>query len=196
MSLEPLKEFQRQLAAYLRWTKKSQGPAIEDRGRKMRFELYRQFRAIAKTASALRSELNAIGIAGLRRRKDPKTGKPVSFKQEISLRVRSIRFLSISFLFRSWRYSREGQDGQFKARNRRQKEVGSALVRTKEGNERPSVMISSFLTGVKVQNDRRRIADRALLSQARDMNVYIRRKHNDYLRGQFNRLFPVMKIGA
>lgn len=188
-------EFNSRLSEYIRWSKKDQGPAVEDRARKVRFRLYRMFRAIAKTAAGLRSEIASLGYA-VKRRTDPATGEPVSIKEEIRQRVRSLRFLSVSFLFRAWRYSRTGQTGRVDARSRSQKRIGRAILKTKEGLENPSVLLTSFLTGVSVQNERRHIAERALREDARDMAVYLQRKHLERLRASFNRTFPIAKIGA
>ncbi len=182
--------FNAALSRYLVWTSKGQGPAVEDRARKVRFELYRQFRKIAKTAQGLREEISAYGFE-FKRRLDPRTGKAVSPERELELRTRSLRFLSVSWIFSAWRARREGQNGRFTAVAYGQKTIGEAIVVTSEGTESPHVELTSFLEGVLAQNRQRNLVDAALRNQAADMAVYIARKHQEYLQGAFNRSFNV-----
>ena len=52
-----LDQFHAALASYMVWTKKSQGATIEDRAKKVRYALYKEFRAISRMAGSLRAEL-------------------------------------------------------------------------------------------------------------------------------------------
>jgi hypothetical protein len=179
-----LDEFNATFSRYLVWTKKGQGPATEDRARKVRFELFKQFKAIAKNAAGLRAEIEARDFH-ISRRKDA-SGKTVDTDTEIALRIRSLRFLSVSWIFQAWRLRAGGQIGAFASVSRHQQQIGEAIVNTAEGTETPSVSITSFLQGVLVQNRERNLVDAALKTQAADMGEYIARKHQEWLQGVFS----------
>lgn len=185
-----LDEFNAALSRYLVWTSKGQGAAVEDRARKVRFELFKVFRKIAKTPQALREEISARGY-DFTRRVNKVTGKAVSPETEVAHRIRSLRFLSVSWLFREWRTRRDGQRAQFSAVDRGQKAIGEAIVNTAEGTESPYVELTSFLQGVKEQNEQRKLVDQARRNQAQDMGVYIARKHQEWLQGAFSKSFAV-----
>lgn len=199
MSLQPntaaLDEFNAQLARYLVWSRKGQGATIEDRARKIRFALYREFRAIAKSASALRAEIAGLDYA-IERRADPSTGKPISTAAEIKARVSSLRFLSVSFLFATWKTSRQGQTGRFSATTRAQQRIGEAIVKTAPNRENPSVSLTSFLAGAIAQNRERHLVDNALRGQSADMGVYLKRKHDEHLRAAFGRTLGAITLAV
>jgi hypothetical protein len=192
-ALTGLDEFNAALSRYLVWTSKGQGPATEDRARKVRFELFRVFRKIAKTPQGLIEEISNLGYE-FKRRKDPATGKAVSPEKEVALRIRSLRFLSVSWIFKAWRARRDGQRGTFSAVDRGQKTIGQAIVNTAEDTVSPHVELLSFLQGVAVQNAQRQLLDQALRNQAEDMAVYIARKHQEWLQGAFNKSFAVSGV--
>jgi hypothetical protein len=175
---------------YRTWSKRALGPLLELRARKLRYELWRQFKAIAKTPATLRAEIEDRGYE-IRRRLDPATGKAVDTDTEIGLRVRSLRFLSVSFLYSAWRAAREGQTGRFAASNRASARIGEAIVRTSAGLDDPMVSLASFLTGVVMQNRDRGIGDRALRAQTADMGVYIARKQREDLAASLERVFTL-----
>lgn len=185
-----LDEFNAALSRYLVWTTKSQGGAVEHRAHRIRLELYGIFRKIAKTPQALREEISALGYE-FKRRKSKVSGKAVTPEGEVALRMRSLRYLSVSWIFRAWRERRNGQRAQFSALARGQKQIGEAIVNTAEGTESPHVELSSFLQGVMAQNAQRNLMDQALRNQAQDMGVYIARKHAEYLQANFNKTFAV-----
>ena len=195
-----MEEFQRAFARYQVWAGKEQGPLVEDRGRKVRLELFKLFKATAKTPAELRAEIASLGCA-VRRRVDGKLAAEypaaaavgavprVSTEEEVKARVRSLRFLSVSFIIKGWRSATEGQSGRFSARTRAQAEIGSALVRTAKGEAAPYVSLTSLLDGAVVQNRERMITDRALSNQAADMGRYIARKHQEKLSQLFRAPF-------
>lgn len=183
-----LDAFHAALSRYIIWSSKGQGGATEDRARKVRFELYRVFRKIAKSPQQLREEVSAHGFA-FKRRDDKATGKAVSLEREVALRIRSLRYLSVSWLFTAWRARRDGQRATFSAVDRAQKKIGEAIVATAEGTVSPYVQLTSFLAGVAAQNRERALVDQALRNQAADMAVYIARKHAEWLQGEFNKTF-------
>jgi hypothetical protein len=193
-----LDQFHAALGSYMVWTKKSQGAAIEDRAKKVRYSLYKEFRAISRSASSLRTELQGKGFA-IKRRTDPEaalaaasaggTAPVISVEDEIKARIRSLRYLSVSWLFPGWRGAAKGQSARFVSRNRSKQQIGSALLKTAEGTESPYVGLTSFLEGVVAQDSQRRLADRALRSQAADMQAYIARKHQEKLAALFREPF-------
>lgn len=192
-SLSALDEFNAAFSRYLVWTSKGQGAATEDRARKVRFELYRVFRKIAKTPQGLLGELVTLGY-GFKRRKDPHTAKAVSPEREVAYRTRSLRFLSVSWIFRAWRARRDGQTGTFTALDRAQEQIGEAVVNTAPGTESPWVQLTSFLAGVGAQNKQRDLVDAALRGQAADMAVYIAKKHQEYLQGLFRKRYVIRGV--
>jgi hypothetical protein len=188
--MSALDEFNAALSRYLIWTSKGQGPATEDRARKVRFELFRVFRKIALTPAKLRGEISALDFE-FRRRLDPKTGKALSPEKEVAARIRSLRFLSISWLFTAWKTRREGQSARYTATARGQKTIGEAIVNTSVGTASPYVELASFLEGVLAQNRERNLIDAALRNQSADMAVYIARKHAEFLQGTFKKTYAV-----
>ncbi len=187
VSSRSLRQFDRALREYLRYNKREAGPLIENRGKKVQWELYRQFKAIAPSREKIEQEAAARGYA-IRRRMGP-DGKRLSVKKELALRKRSIGYLSVSYLFRAWRANRDGQSSRFSAVSRRNRRIGEALVRTAKGKRRPYVKLTSFLEGVVKQNQQRRLVDRALQAQAADMKAYVRRKQREAIKRTLARLF-------
>jgi len=187
-SSHSLRQFDRALQEYLRWNKRETGPLIENRGKRVQWELYRQFKAIAPTKNKIEQEAASRGYA-IRRRMGA-NGKRLSVNQELALRKRSIGYLSVSYLFRAWRTNREGQSSQFSAKSRRNRQIGEALVRTAKGKRRPYVRLTSFLRGVMVQNRQRNLVDKALRAQAADMKTYVRGKQQEALKRTIARIFP------
>lgn len=185
-----LDAFRAALARYVIWSGKGQGPVVEDRARKLRFELFKVFKKIAKTPQGLREEISVHGFE-FKRRLDPKTGKAVSPEREVDLRIRSLRYLSVSWIYAQWRARRDGQSGRFSAVSRGQKVIGEAIVSTSEGTASPYVELTSYLEGVMAQNSKRKLLDAALANQAADMAVYIARKHQEWLAAQLGRGFEV-----
>jgi hypothetical protein len=186
-SSRSLRQFDRALREYLRYNQREAGPLIENRAKKVQWELYRQFKAIAPTRDKIEQEAAARGYA-IRRRKGA-DGKSLSVKQELALRKRSIGYLSVSYLFRAWRANRDGQNARHSATSRRNRKIGEALIRTAKGQRHPSVRISSFLEGVLVQNRQRGLVDKALRAQATDMKTYVRRKQQEALKRTVGRIF-------
>ena len=129
-----LRAFNKQLAAYLRYNKRETGPLIENRAKKIQWELYRRFKAIAPTRDKIEQEVAAHGYA-IRRRMGP-DGKRLTVKKELALRKRSIGFLSVSYLFRAWKANRDGQNPRHAAKSRRNRQIGQALIRTSKGQRR------------------------------------------------------------
>lgn len=117
-----LAAFQRALQSYTRYNRRELGPVLEARARRAQFELFRQFKSIAPTKDKIEAEAAARGYRIRRREGDD--GRKVSLKQELSMRRKSIGFLSVSFLIRAWKAQREGQNAAFSARTRKQAEIG------------------------------------------------------------------------
>jgi len=187
VSSKSLDRFDRALGAYLKYNRRESGPLIENRAKKIQWELYRRFKAIAPTRDKIEQEAAARGYA-IRRRIGP-DGKRLSVKKELAMRKRSIGYLSISYLFRAWRTSRKGQNSAFSAKSRHKREIGEALVRTATGKRRPFVRLTSFLRGAVIQNRQRRIVDKALKAQAADMKQYVLRKQREQLQNTIARTF-------
>lgn len=187
VSSDSLQQFDRALEEYLYYNRRETGPLIENRAKKIQWELYRSFKAIAPSRDKIEQEAAARGYA-IRRRMGP-DGKRLSVKKELALRKRSIGYLSVSYLFRAWRTNREGQNGSFSANSRRNKHIGEALVRTSKGERKPMVKLTSFLQGVLIQNRERRIVDKGLNAQAADMKLYVQRKQQEALKRTIAGLF-------
>ena len=172
-----VRAFQKALQEYARFNQRDLGPLIEGRAKRLRFELYRQFRAIAPSKRRIEQEAASRGYA-IRRRKG-KSGKTLSVKQELAARKRSIGWLSASWIFREWKSKRDGQSGFFKAMSRAKTAIGAAIVRTARGQRSPSVRLTSYLSGVMVQNQRRGLVSKAMQAQVADMRGYIARKQKE-----------------
>jgi hypothetical protein len=184
---QDLEAFTRALQEYTRYNRRELGPLLEARARKVQFELYRQFRSIAPTKEKINAEAEALGYR-VRRRKG-EDGKSVSLKTELTIRRKSIGWLSVSFLIREWKAQREGQNSSFSARSRKQAEIGKAVIRTSKATTDPSVRILSFLEGTAVQNSKRSLVDKALRAQTADMQTYIARKQREAFERQMSGLF-------
>jgi hypothetical protein len=187
VSSKSLRNFDWALKEYLRYNKRETGSLIENRAKRVQWELYRQFKAIAPTRDKIEKEAASRGYA-IRRRMGP-DGKRLSVKKELALRKRSIRYLSVSYLFRAWRANRDGQNTQFSAKSRRNKQIGEALIRTAKGKRRPFVRLTSFLEGVLAQNRKRNLVDKAFRAQTADMKTYVRRKQQQAIKRSITRIF-------
>lgn len=183
ISSKQLAAFNKALGDYARYNRRELGPLIESRAKRMRFELFRQYRAIAPSKEKIEQEAAARGYA-IKRRKG-KGGKALSVKQEIAARKRSIGWLSRSWIFQGWRSARDGQDAAFIARAKSRQSIGRALVRTAKGLRAPKVTLTSFLEGAVIQNRRRALVGKAMQAQVADMRRYVARKQQ----AQFLTLF-------
>jgi hypothetical protein len=183
-----VRAFQRTLREYTRYNQRELGPLIESRAKRLRFELYRQFKAIAPSKERIEQEAAARSYA-IRRRKNRK-GKTLSVKQEIAARKRSIGWLSASWIFREWKSRRDGQTGFFKALSRAKTAIGAAIVRTAKGQRSPSVRLTSYLSGVMIQNQRRALVSKAMQAQVADMRGYIARKQKEQFMNLVRRTLP------
>ena len=101
----------------------------------------------------------------------------------------AVCYLSVSYLFRAWRATRDGQNTQFSAKSRRNKQIGEALIRTAKGKRRSFVRLTSFLEGVLAQNRKRNLVDKALRAQTADMKTYVRRKQQQAMKRSITRIF-------
>lgn len=187
-SARDVRAFQRVLREYARYNRRDLGPLIESRAKRLRFELYRQFKAIAPSKERIEQEAAARGYA-IRRRKNRK-GKTLSVKQEIAARKRSIGWLSASWIFREWKSRRDGQTGFFKALSRSKSAIGAAIVRTAKGQRRSSVRLTSYLSGVMIQNQRRGLVAKAMRAQVSDMRGYIARKQKEQFMEMIRKTLP------
>ncbi len=169
-----LRAFNRALGEYLRWNRREQGPLIEARAARLRFAIYRGFREIAPTPEKIEQEAAARGYQ-IHRGQTP-DGKRRTVAQELAARRKSIRFLSVSWLYRTWKRNKEGQSVTAPAVSRTKRRIGQAIVRTAKGQSHPMVLLESFLEGVSVQNQQRGIVDQALRGEVGDMREYVRRK--------------------
>lgn len=174
VSTKELKRFNKVLSDYLTYNKREQGPLIENRANRLRWNIYRGFRAIAPSPQQLE---HSIASKGYRiKRGVTAQGTRRTIAQEIAARKRSLKFLSVSWLYKQWKSNREGQSGSIKATSRTQQAIGQVLLKTSTGTTNPSVRLESFLRGVYVQNQQRRIVEKAIKEQNRDMQAYIRKK--------------------
>lgn len=185
-SAKDVRNFQQVLREYARYNKRQLGPLIESRAKRIRFELYRQFKAIAPSKERIEQEAVSRNYA-IRRRKN-KSGKTLSVKQEIAARKRSIGWLSASWIIREWRSKRDGQNGFFKALSRAKTTIGSAVVRTAKSQRHPRVKLTSYLSGVMIQNQRRGLVSKAYRAQIADMRTYISRKQREEFSNLVNRV--------
>lgn len=185
VSDKALQEFNSALKEYLQYNRRELGPLIENRGRKVQWALFRQFKAIAPSGEKIERDAVSRGHR-LKRRMGP-DGKHLSYKKELALRKRSIRYLSVSFLYRAWRLNREGQNSAFDATARRNRKIGEAVVRTARGQQSPSVRLTSLLEGAVIQNRQRSLVDKALRLQAADMKTYVQRKQSEKLEALIRR---------
>jgi hypothetical protein len=174
VSTKELKRFNKVLADYLTYNKREQGPLIENRANRLRWNIYRSFKAIAPTPQQLEDEAVSRGYQ-IKRGLTPK-GKRRTFTQELAARKRSLRFLSVSWLYRGWKNTRDGQQTSLRSVSRSKKNIGQVVLNTSKGKSNPSVRLESFLKGVRVQNQQRGIVERNLKDEMNDMRKYIRRK--------------------
>lgn len=183
-----LRAFHAAFARYTTYNRRGVGWLLEQRGRRLRWRVWKEFKGIAKTAAELRAEIKSAGF-GIKRRIDPDTGKPVSLKDEIRARVKSRNFLSASFLYKAWRAGREGKSKRFTSRSRGHVRIGDALVNTLQGKPNPFVSIASYLQGVVAQDRNHRIAAKSMRAETADIGVYLARKHKQQIAREFNRTF-------
>lgn len=188
-SAKEVQAFHRVLQEYARHNQRDLGPLIESRAKRLRFELYRQFKAIAPSKERIENEAAARGYR-LKRRKS-RSGKTMSVKQELAARKRSIGWLSASWIFREWKSKRDGQSGFFRAMSQARQTIGSAIVRTAKGQRNPSVRLTSFLSGVMIQNQRRALVNRAMQAQTADMRSYIARKQKEQFINLIRQTLPL-----
>lgn len=180
-----IQKFHRTLQEYLRYNQRELGPLIENRAKRIQWNLYRRFRGIAPTPQKIEQEFKSRGYR-IRRRKG-KNGKALSAKAELGIRKRSVKWLSVSFLLRSWKVKRRGQSAAFHAFSRRKWKVGQAVVRTALGQRNPSVRIESFLKGAAIQNDQRNIINQTLQKEISDMETYVARKQQEAFKNRFSK---------
>lgn len=195
-----VRAFNAAFTQYRAVNRRAPGELLEVRGRRLRYALWKEFKAIAKTAASLRSEFAALGYA-VKRRPDPdlaaafpgaaKVGAvpKISAERELKLRGKSLKFLSVSFLHKSWKTKGAGQNARFDARSRANQRIGEAIVRTAPSNENPFVAVASFLEGVIAQDRDRRIAAKVLRAEAGDMHTYLARKHREAQAKLFRRTY-------
>jgi hypothetical protein len=183
-----LERFHATLSDYLIWNKRGQGQIVSDRAKKLSIEVYKLFRATAqKDRAALREKIIGDQGYGIYRRKDPKTGKRVTWAKEMSLRTSGRGVLSASWLNKRWQ--KNDTQGRFLAVNRRGRPLGEVVADAGPVNEHPSVTITSFLEGVVKLNAERRIVNQAFANQIADMEIYIARKHQEKLTSLFQEPF-------
>lgn len=175
----PVRAFQQALRAYARYNQRQLGPLIESRARRMRFALYRQFKAIAPSPQRIHTEAASRGYA-IRRRKE-RSGRTLTTDQELAARKRSRGWLSASWIHRQWVNRQSGQSGTFKALGRTGGTIGLAQVRTALGQPNPAVRLTSLLAGAAIQNQRRALVSAALHSQIADLRAYTARKQRQQL---------------
>lgn len=180
-----LEQFNRTLEQYLRYNKRDIGPLIENRARRIQWALYRQFRDIAPTPGKIMQDAKSRGYR-IKRRKG-KSGKRLSLKEELAVRRRSVKWLSVSFLIRDWKARREGQATAYHAVSREKWKVGQAILRTAKGKSNPSVRIVSYLKGAAIQNTRRSIVNRVISRETADMETYVARKQKEAFKRQFGK---------
>ena len=169
-----LDAFQRSLRAYLRWNQRETGPLIENRANRLRWTIYKAFKAIAPTRDQVDQE--AASLDYQIKRGLTEDGKRRTVRQELAARKKSIRFLSVSWLFRAWKLAREGQRTRADSRSRHGQQIGAAKVNTGKGTRNPFVLIESYLEGVKTKDRERGIISAALRHETNDMKAYLRRK--------------------
>ena len=186
MSTE-LQRFQKALLEYTRYNRRELGALIENRARRLQWELYRRFRDIAPTKEKIDRDVADQGFK-IKRAIGP-DGKRLTVKQELARRRRSIRWLSVSFFQRQWRAAPQGQATAFAAVSRRKHEIGRAIIRTAKGETRPRVRILSFLEGAAIQARQRGIVDRALQSERADMRGYVARKQREQIQKTLDHVF-------
>jgi hypothetical protein len=160
------------LDEYLKWNKRAAGPLIESRARRLRYSLFKEFADIAPTKERIEAEVRAaVAKAGVKR------PEGTTIEDEIKRRQKSRKYLASSFIFKGWKSAKDGQTGTFSQRSRGGRPTGRVIVNTRSNN--PSVLIESLLAGAGIQNDQRRIVDRAVAGQIADMETYIVRKQQD-----------------
>lgn len=158
------------LNEYLRWNKRAQGPLLESRAMRLRYALFKGFSDIAPTAERIEAEAEAQLSSG----KGLRRAKGTTPTLEIRRRKRSRKFLAASFVYRGWKTAKDGQRRTFSQKSRTGRTTGRAVVNTQGGNA--SVLIESLLRGAAIQDNKRRIVDRAVSNQIGDMENYIARK--------------------
>jgi hypothetical protein len=176
---------------YRQWNRRLPGDIIRTRAARMSYKLNRAWQAIAKSRGQLREEIAALGYA-IKRRPDPKNpGKSVDTGTEIDARIHSLKFLSVSFLYKEWRNRQQAPEGVFDAMAETGR-VGEATVKTADTSADPYAMFMSFLTGVVLQDERRGITATLLRDEVTDMYNYINSKvHAEELASHLNRAFEV-----
>ena len=176
-------QFQSTLNEYVAWNKRELGTLLQQRAQKLRVEIFKRFRALARDRKKLRAALWVIASRGdgLKLHVSPKTGRVRTPKEEIAARVRTVGFLSVSFLTKEWARANAGSNAVYRAKNGSGATLGMVVDRTAPGRIDPFVAIKSFLEGVAVQDERHGVINAALAGQSADMAQYIARKQAEQL---------------
>lgn len=171
-------QFQATLNEYVAWNKRELGTLLQSRAKRLRYEIFSRFKALRPDRQKLRAALWVIAERGegLRLHENPKTGRLRTRRQEITARVKSVGFLSVSFLPKDWLRVSQGTNTTAAARSASGATIGMVVDRTAPGRIDPFVAIKSFLAGAEAQNEERGIVESALAGQSADMAAYIAKK--------------------
>lgn len=172
-----LKAFDRALWEYSQFNKTGLGPMLESRAQKMRWELYKLYRSISPSREKLDSELDALGYR--MKRRVMASGRRLTWAEEKRKRRSSLKYLSVGFLLKEWRKSKEGQNVTVDQRNRIGSQIGKVIDHTARGVLRPSVELINQLDGAVKMNIARGLVNKAVAAQTADMRVYILRKQKE-----------------
>ncbi len=172
-----LKAFNQALHDYARYNTRELGPLLRNRAFKMRWELYKIYRDISPDKATLNAEMDALGYK-MKRRKLA-SGYRLRNSEEKRYRRSSLKYLSVGFLLKDWRASKEGQNIKIDQRSRINSRIGQVIDRTARGVLHPSVELINMLEGAVKMNVERGLVNKAIASQTADMQVYIQRKQKE-----------------
>lgn len=195
IEVQNLNEYQKALQEYFHYNNRERGPLLEWQANTMRWALYRQFANAAPTRAELQSEIEARNYRIYRRDRDyheygvdgglekvPGLEHPkITYAHEVARRQRSRKYLSLGFLMREWRRSKEGQNVQRYQQDRVGHLVGRAIVKTKQTSN-PSVELMNMLSGARKLNNQRALVARAVANQTAYIRKYIKKKEDQQIR--------------
>lgn len=184
--------FNKALQRYVVINRRSLGPLLDNRARRLQFRLRRLFRSLRPTKEKIEQDAERLDFAITRRVVE---GKRLTVRQEIAARKRAIGFLGFSFSRRDWKHNQTGHNTTFEQSSRNGHLIGKTLLRTTQGLPHPSAEITSLLAGVIKQNREHGLIDQALREEKRDMERYMARKKEaearKHLQGVFKTLIPL-----
>lgn len=153
-------EFTKTIQQYAEVSKKDEETIVKDRGGKLAFELFKQFKAITPSIATLRA-LPKILNGRIKRR-----FKGATVKQEIRRRIGARTAAAIGWIPSIQKLSKRS------ARTRKKNPRGRVVINLRE----PSVTIVNSMPQAIFAEKKYNLLSKSIARQIQDMRVYINRK--------------------